>query len=180
MHAHQAMGSRPPRPSRMVLSQILPTFCQCFTREANALCAVTTKANAIGYAKHRSRSHRAVIRVYDEAGNVIDRHEHAGEVQGVVSALVPTVLLDSVSQMPNNSAQSRDRACRSLRPRPGRTSGQSHRLQWGHCSRCRHRPRPHRDWSTSRRWVNPNQFRQDGKHGDPPRRALSANGTSLG
>ena len=29
-------------------------------------------ANAIGYAKHRSRSHRAVIRVYDDAGNVID------------------------------------------------------------------------------------------------------------
>jgi hypothetical protein len=36
-------------------------------------------ANAIGYAKHRSRSHNAVIRVYDEAGNVIDTHEHAGE-----------------------------------------------------------------------------------------------------
>src|SRR5580704_287807 len=71
-------------------------FCQCFTREANASCAVTTKANAIGYAKHRSRSHRAVIRVYDEAGNVIDMHEHAGKVQGVVSALLPTVLMDSV------------------------------------------------------------------------------------
>jgi len=27
-------------------------------------------ANAIGYAKHRSRSHDAVIRVYHEAGNV--------------------------------------------------------------------------------------------------------------
>jgi hypothetical protein len=26
-------------------------------------------SNAIGYAEHRSRSHRAVIRVYDEAGN---------------------------------------------------------------------------------------------------------------
>jgi hypothetical protein len=32
--------------------------------------------NAIGYAKFRSRSHDAVIRVYDEAGNVIDTHEH--------------------------------------------------------------------------------------------------------
>ena len=31
------------------------------------------------YAKHRSRSHDAVIRVYDEAGNVIETHEHAGE-----------------------------------------------------------------------------------------------------
>jgi hypothetical protein len=29
--------------------------------------------NAIGYAKFRSRSHHAVIRVYDQAGNVIGR-----------------------------------------------------------------------------------------------------------
>jgi len=36
-------------------------------------------SNAIGYAKFRSRSHRAVIRVYDEAGNVIETHEHAGD-----------------------------------------------------------------------------------------------------
>jgi len=26
-----------------------------------------------------SRSHNAVIRVFDEAGNVIEMHEHAGE-----------------------------------------------------------------------------------------------------
>ena len=36
-------------------------------------------SNAIGYAKLYSRSHDAVIRVYDEAGNVIATHEHAGE-----------------------------------------------------------------------------------------------------
>jgi hypothetical protein len=36
-------------------------------------------ANAIGYAQHYSRSHDAVIRVYDDAGNVIQTHEHAGE-----------------------------------------------------------------------------------------------------
>ena len=30
-------------------------------------------------AKFRSRSHDAVIRVYDDAGNVIETHEHAGE-----------------------------------------------------------------------------------------------------
>jgi len=35
--------------------------------------------NAIGYAMHRSRSHHAVIRVYDAAGNVIETHEHGGE-----------------------------------------------------------------------------------------------------
>jgi hypothetical protein len=35
-------------------------------------------SNAIGYAKHRSRSHDAVIRVYDEAGNVIEMQKQAG------------------------------------------------------------------------------------------------------
>ena len=33
----------------------------------------------IGYAKHLSRSHDGVIRVYDTLGNVIETHEHAGE-----------------------------------------------------------------------------------------------------
>jgi hypothetical protein len=28
---------------------------------------------------HRSRSHDAVIRVYDAAGNVIQTHEHTGD-----------------------------------------------------------------------------------------------------
>ncbi len=35
--------------------------------------------NAIGYAIHYSRSYDAVIRVYDEAGNVIETHEHTGD-----------------------------------------------------------------------------------------------------
>jgi len=35
--------------------------------------------NAIGYAKFRARSHDAVIHVYDEAGNVIQTHDHAGD-----------------------------------------------------------------------------------------------------
>jgi len=39
----------------------------------------TKPDDAIGYAKFRSRSHRAVIRVYDGAGNMIETHEHAGE-----------------------------------------------------------------------------------------------------
>jgi hypothetical protein len=30
-------------------------------------------------AKFRSHSHRAVIQVYDEPGNVIETHEHGGE-----------------------------------------------------------------------------------------------------
>ena len=36
-------------------------------------------SNAIGYAKFYSRSHDAVIRVYDDAGSVIETHQHAGE-----------------------------------------------------------------------------------------------------
>jgi len=35
--------------------------------------------NAIGYAEHHSRSPDAVIRVYDDAGNLIETHEHAGD-----------------------------------------------------------------------------------------------------
>ncbi len=31
------------------------------------------------YAKHRSRPHDVVIRVYDEADNVIKTHEHPGD-----------------------------------------------------------------------------------------------------
>ena len=38
--------------------------------------------DAIGYAKFLSRSHDAVIRVYDEAGNVIETHEHTGGLKG--------------------------------------------------------------------------------------------------
>ena len=38
-----------------------------------------TPDNAIGYAMHSSRSHDAVIRVYDAAGNLIETHEHRGE-----------------------------------------------------------------------------------------------------
>ena len=36
-------------------------------------------SEAIGYAQFYSRSHDAVIYVYDEAGNVIERQEHTGD-----------------------------------------------------------------------------------------------------
>ena len=38
-----------------------------------------TPDNAIGYAMHSSLSHDAVIRDYDDAGNVIETHEHTGD-----------------------------------------------------------------------------------------------------
>jgi len=39
-------------------------------------------SNAIGFAKFNSRSHHAVIRVYDEAGDVLETHEQAGDFKG--------------------------------------------------------------------------------------------------
>jgi hypothetical protein len=36
-------------------------------------------SNAGGYAKFRSRSHDAIIRVYDSMDNAIDTHKHAGD-----------------------------------------------------------------------------------------------------
>jgi hypothetical protein len=53
-----------------LISDVLP-FGRLWYAGPNAM------ANAVGYAKFRSRSHRAVIRAYDDAGNVIETHEHA-------------------------------------------------------------------------------------------------------
>ena len=55
-----------------LISDALP-FGRLWYGEPNAI------SNAVGYAKFRSRSHDAVIRVYDEAGNVVETHEHAGK-----------------------------------------------------------------------------------------------------
>ena len=55
-----------------LICEALP-FGRLWYGDANAV------ANAIGYAEHFSRSHHAVIRVYDEAGNVIETHEHKGD-----------------------------------------------------------------------------------------------------
>jgi hypothetical protein len=40
--------------------------------------------NAVAYAKYRSwsRSHNAIILVFDESGNVIETHEHKGDFKG--------------------------------------------------------------------------------------------------
>ena len=48
-------------------------FGRLWYGDANAV------ANAVGYATHYSRSHDVVIRVYDDAGNVIDTHKHKGD-----------------------------------------------------------------------------------------------------
>jgi hypothetical protein len=54
-----------------LISDVLP-FGRLWYGEPNAI------SNATGYAKFRSRSDDAVIRVFDEAGNVIETQEHAG------------------------------------------------------------------------------------------------------
>ena len=71
MHAYEV---RPRKDKRGVdlISDALP-FGRLWYAQPNAI------SNAIKYAKFFSRSHDAVIRVYDEAGNVIETHEHAGD-----------------------------------------------------------------------------------------------------
>jgi hypothetical protein len=46
--------------------------------------------NAINYGKLFSRSHDAVIRVYDEADNVIETREQRGRFQGVLTVIFPS------------------------------------------------------------------------------------------
>jgi hypothetical protein len=71
MHAYEV---RPRSDKRAVdlISDVLP-FGRLWYGEPNAI------SNAIGYAQFYSRSHDAVIRVFDEAGNVIETHEHKGD-----------------------------------------------------------------------------------------------------
>ena len=55
-----------------LISDTLP-FGRLWYGDPNAV------SNAIGYAQFYSRSHDAVIRVYDAATNVIATHEHKGD-----------------------------------------------------------------------------------------------------
>jgi hypothetical protein len=56
-----------------LVSDVLPLRCAVLSGEPDEI------NNAIDYAKLYSRSHDAVIRVYDEAGNVIETHEQKGD-----------------------------------------------------------------------------------------------------
>jgi hypothetical protein len=71
MHAYEV---RPRKDRRGVdlISDALP-FGRLWYDGPNAA------SNAIGYASQYSRSHGAVIRVYDAAGNVTETHEQAGD-----------------------------------------------------------------------------------------------------
>jgi len=71
MHIYEV---RPRKDQRGVdlISDVLP-FGRLWYGERQAI------ANAIGYAQHFSRSHDAVLCVYDAAGDVIETHEHKSE-----------------------------------------------------------------------------------------------------
>jgi hypothetical protein len=71
MHAYEV---RPRSDKRGVdlISDAMP-FGRLWYSEPNA------SSNAIGYAKFTSRSHDAVIRVYDAADTVIETHEQTGD-----------------------------------------------------------------------------------------------------
>ena len=77
MHVYEM---RPRRDKRGVdlISDVLP-FGRLWYGEPNAI------SNAIGYPKFFSRSHDAVIRVCDEARNVIEMHDHAPDFQRAVA-----------------------------------------------------------------------------------------------
>ena len=55
-----------------LMSDVLPVG-RLWYGEPNAI------TNAIGYAIHYSRSHDAVIRVYDDAGDMMETHEYKGD-----------------------------------------------------------------------------------------------------
>jgi len=71
MHVYEI---RPRKDRRGVdlISDALP-FGRLWYGEPDAI------SNAVDYAKFRSRSHPAIIRVFDESGTVIETHERAGD-----------------------------------------------------------------------------------------------------
>jgi hypothetical protein len=71
MHSYEV---RPRKDHRGVdlLSDVLPFGKLCYGGPNAA-------SNAVDYAKFFSRSHDAVISVYDAAGSVIETHEHKGD-----------------------------------------------------------------------------------------------------
>jgi hypothetical protein len=74
MNAPHLYEIRPHRDGRVdLISDVLPFGCTCWYSEPDAI------SDALAYAKLHSRSHDAVIRVYDEAGDVIWAHEHKAD-----------------------------------------------------------------------------------------------------
>jgi hypothetical protein len=51
----------------------------CYLSVACGMAILMLSRMQSDYAEFYSRSHDAVVRVYDAVGNVIETHEHAGE-----------------------------------------------------------------------------------------------------
>jgi hypothetical protein len=68
------LGSPPPQRSSRLRSDF-----ECSAARSARYTGPNAASNAVSYAMHYSRSHDAVIRVYDAAGNVIETHDHKGE-----------------------------------------------------------------------------------------------------
>jgi hypothetical protein len=79
------------------------------------VCQPNAIRNALGYAKFFSRSHDAVIRVYDEAGNVIETHEQAGDFKEcysrMYSFLQTASILDSEAEQKLRKSRLSPRSC---------------------------------------------------------------------
>ena len=71
-HDHEPLALDKDKRGVDLISDVLP-FGRLLYRGPNAI------SNAIGYAEHYSRSHDALIRVYDAAGNLIETREHTGD-----------------------------------------------------------------------------------------------------
>ena len=70
----------PEADSKLSTDSSLAAFFECFQAQLHLHRVLLLETlNPLGYAKFRWRSHDAVIRIYDSAGNVIEMHEHAGD-----------------------------------------------------------------------------------------------------
>jgi hypothetical protein len=54
-------------------------YFRCAAIPSAVACRAEVASNALEYPKFYSRSHDAVLRVYDTAGNVIETHDYKGE-----------------------------------------------------------------------------------------------------
>ena len=84
MHAYEVRPRKDKRGFDLI-SNALP-FGRLWYGEPNAI------SSAIDYAKLRSCSHDAVIRVYDDAGNVIETHKRWGFQRAVTISCVTIAL----------------------------------------------------------------------------------------
>ena len=85
MHADEIHRSKDKRGVDLIRDVLL--FGRLWYGEPNSV------SNAIAYALHYSRSHDAVIRLYDAAGNVIETREHATRARGRFQRAVAALLI---------------------------------------------------------------------------------------